>query len=168
MAIFWRPESEIPRVAQTPDPPGGIGPVSEGLIAFIVGLAAMIGIVSGFILSDTSNILHHYRTDQYVAASLALFASVLTFAFVFVWNGPTCRNGRSFIWTSQASFPNATMTIYEFPARNGKPPVRMTIVCPPAMTPRYDARTSCCVRFEGETKPGARIAAAASRMAIST
>jgi predicted dehydrogenase len=24
------------------------------------------------------------------------------------------------------SFPNATMTIYEFPARNGKPPVRMT------------------------------------------
>jgi uncharacterized protein len=28
------------------------------------------------ILYDTSNILHHYRTDQYVAASLRLFASV--------------------------------------------------------------------------------------------
>jgi FtsH-binding integral membrane protein len=40
--------------------------------------AAMIGIVSGFILYDTSNVLHHYRTDQYVAASLALFASVAT------------------------------------------------------------------------------------------
>lgn len=40
--------------------------------------AAMIGIASGFILYDTSNVLHHYRTDQYVAASLALFASVAT------------------------------------------------------------------------------------------
>jgi len=40
--------------------------------------AAMIGLVSGFILYDTSNIVHHYRTDQYVAASLALFASVAT------------------------------------------------------------------------------------------
>lgn len=40
--------------------------------------AAMIGVVSGFILYDTSNVLHHYRTDQYVAASLALFASIAT------------------------------------------------------------------------------------------
>ncbi len=40
--------------------------------------AAMIGLVSGFILYDTSNIVHHYRTDQYVAASLSLFASVAT------------------------------------------------------------------------------------------
>lgn len=40
--------------------------------------AAMIGIASGFILYSTSNIVHHYRTDQYVAASLALFASVAT------------------------------------------------------------------------------------------
>ena len=37
---------------------------------------AMIGLASGYILYDTSNVLHHYRTDQYVAASLALFASV--------------------------------------------------------------------------------------------
>ncbi len=37
---------------------------------------AMVALASGFILYDTSNVLHHYRTDQYVAASLALFASV--------------------------------------------------------------------------------------------
>jgi FtsH-binding integral membrane protein len=30
---------------------------------------------------DTSNVLHHYRTDQYVAASLALFASVAMLFF---------------------------------------------------------------------------------------
>jgi uncharacterized protein len=40
--------------------------------------AAMIGLMSGYILYDTSNVLHHYRTDQHVAASLALFASVAT------------------------------------------------------------------------------------------
>ena len=40
--------------------------------------AAMVGLMSGYILYDTSNILHHYRTDQHVAASLALFASVAT------------------------------------------------------------------------------------------
>ena len=36
---------------------------------------AMIALASGYILYDTSNVLHHYRTDQHVAASLALFAS---------------------------------------------------------------------------------------------
>ncbi|MGE0760099.1 MAG: Bax inhibitor-1 family protein [Pirellulaceae bacterium] len=38
--------------------------------------AVMIVVASGYILYDTSNVIHHYRTDQYVAASLALFASV--------------------------------------------------------------------------------------------
>ena len=38
--------------------------------------AAMIVLASGYILYDTSNVIHHYRTDQHVAASLALFASV--------------------------------------------------------------------------------------------
>ena len=38
--------------------------------------AAMVIAACGYILYDTSNIIHHYRTDQYVAASLALFASV--------------------------------------------------------------------------------------------
>ena len=37
---------------------------------------AMVALASGYILYDTSNVLHHYRTDQYVAAALALFASV--------------------------------------------------------------------------------------------
>lgn len=36
----------------------------------------MIVLAAGYILYDTSNVLHHYRTDMHVAASLALFASV--------------------------------------------------------------------------------------------
>jgi FtsH-binding integral membrane protein len=39
---------------------------------------AMVALMSGFILYYTSNVLHHYRTDQHVAASLALFAAVAT------------------------------------------------------------------------------------------
>ncbi|MEZ6136744.1 MAG: Bax inhibitor-1 family protein [Pirellulaceae bacterium] len=41
---------------------------------FFVG--AMIVFASAYILYDTSNVIHHYRTDQHVAASLALFSSV--------------------------------------------------------------------------------------------
>jgi FtsH-binding integral membrane protein len=37
---------------------------------------AMVVLAAGYILYDTSNVLHRYRTEQYVAASLALFASV--------------------------------------------------------------------------------------------
>lgn len=37
---------------------------------------ALIVLACGYILYDTSNVLHHYRTDQHVAAALALFASV--------------------------------------------------------------------------------------------
>lgn len=37
---------------------------------------AMIAFACGWILYDTSNVLHHYRIGQHVAASLALFASV--------------------------------------------------------------------------------------------
>jgi FtsH-binding integral membrane protein len=39
-------------------------------------VVAMIAFACGYILYDTSNILHHYRIGQHVAASLALFASV--------------------------------------------------------------------------------------------
>lgn len=39
--------------------------------------AAMILFAGGSILYTTSNILHHYRTDQHVAASLALFSGVM-------------------------------------------------------------------------------------------
>jgi FtsH-binding integral membrane protein len=35
-----------------------------------------IVLACGYILYDTSNVIHHYRTNQHVAASLALFASV--------------------------------------------------------------------------------------------
>ena len=37
---------------------------------------AMIGLAGGAILYDTSNVMLHYPEDRYVAASLALFASV--------------------------------------------------------------------------------------------
>jgi FtsH-binding integral membrane protein len=49
------------------------------LFGFTLGTVfsgVMILFASGAILYDTSNILHHYRTDQHVAASLSLFASV--------------------------------------------------------------------------------------------
>ena len=49
------------------------------LFGFNLGMvfsAGMVLLASGWILYDTSNVLHHYRTDQHVAASLALFASV--------------------------------------------------------------------------------------------
>ena len=37
---------------------------------------AMIALACGYILYDTSNVLHHYRIGQHVAAALALFAAV--------------------------------------------------------------------------------------------
>jgi FtsH-binding integral membrane protein len=49
------------------------------IFGFTLGLwftVAMVGLAAGYILYDTSNIMHHYGTNQHVAASLALFASV--------------------------------------------------------------------------------------------
>ena len=37
---------------------------------------AMLLLAGGMILYQTSNVIHHYQTSQYVAASLALFASL--------------------------------------------------------------------------------------------
>ena len=37
---------------------------------------AMVAFAGAYILYYTSNVLHHYRTDQHVAAALALFAAV--------------------------------------------------------------------------------------------
>ncbi|MCA9240304.1 MAG: Bax inhibitor-1/YccA family protein [Planctomycetales bacterium] len=48
-------------------------------IGFNLGVWFSVGMIvfaSGYILYDTSNVLHHYRPSQHVAASLALFASV--------------------------------------------------------------------------------------------
>jgi hypothetical protein len=42
----------------------------------ILFIGAMLLLAGGYILYDTSNVLHHYRIGQHVAASLALFASV--------------------------------------------------------------------------------------------
>ncbi len=55
--------------------------IASAFIGFQLGFvfaAAMVALMSGFILYDTSNILHHYRTDQHVGAALALFASIAT------------------------------------------------------------------------------------------
>ncbi len=46
---------------------------------------ALVALAAAYILYYTSNILHHYRLDQYVAASLALFASVaLLFWYILI------------------------------------------------------------------------------------
>jgi uncharacterized protein len=37
---------------------------------------AMVILAAGFIVYDTSNVMHQYRTDRHVAAALALFGSV--------------------------------------------------------------------------------------------
>jgi FtsH-binding integral membrane protein len=37
---------------------------------------AMIGFAGAAVLYDTSNIIHHYPQDKYVAASMQLFASI--------------------------------------------------------------------------------------------
>jgi hypothetical protein len=55
--------------------------VASWMFGFSLGMVfivAMIVLMSGYILYDTSNVLHHYHTDQHVAAALALFASVST------------------------------------------------------------------------------------------
>jgi FtsH-binding integral membrane protein len=39
---------------------------------------AMVALMAGYILYYTSNVLYHYRTDQHVAAALALFACIAT------------------------------------------------------------------------------------------
>lgn len=65
---------------------GGLGALGFILCAVLFGAGGgMLGVVfsglmvvlaSGYILYETSNVLHHYRTTQYVAAALALFAAV--------------------------------------------------------------------------------------------
>ena len=49
------------------------------IFGFSLGIfftVAMIVLMCGYILYDTSNVMHHYHIGQHVAASLALFASV--------------------------------------------------------------------------------------------
>ena len=60
--------------------------VSSVIFGFSLGLifsSVMILFAGSSVLYSTSNILHQYRTDQHVAASLSLFASVaLLFYFI--------------------------------------------------------------------------------------
>ena len=42
----------------------------------LVFSGAMVALAAGFIIYDTSNIMHRYGTNEHVAASLSLFASV--------------------------------------------------------------------------------------------
>ena len=48
----------------------------------LIFMGAMVVLACGFILFDTSIVLHHYRTDQHVGAALELFASI---AYLFSW-----------------------------------------------------------------------------------
>jgi FtsH-binding integral membrane protein len=55
--------------------------VASIIMGFGLGMffcIALIVMMSAAILYHTSNVLHHYHTEQYVAASLALFASIAT------------------------------------------------------------------------------------------
>ena len=62
---------------------GGFAALALIVVAILFGFelgpiftVAMIALACGYILYDTSNVLHHYRIGQHVAAALALFASV--------------------------------------------------------------------------------------------
>ena len=53
--------------------------ICSAIFGFSLGVlfsAAMVVLAGGYVLFYTSIVLHHYRTDQHVAASLALFASI--------------------------------------------------------------------------------------------
>jgi FtsH-binding integral membrane protein len=53
--------------------------IASMIFGFSLGLLfsfVMVAFAAGAILYDTSNVMHHYRTDQHVAASLSLFASI--------------------------------------------------------------------------------------------
>jgi len=53
--------------------------VSAMIFGFALGTwfsVAMIGFAGAAVLYDTSNIMHHYPQDKYVAASMQLFASI--------------------------------------------------------------------------------------------
>ena len=57
-----------------------LGLIAAGILfGFTLGIVfvyAMIALACGYILYHTSNVLHHYRIGQHVAAALALFAAV--------------------------------------------------------------------------------------------
>ncbi len=55
--------------------------VASVIFGFSLGLlftSLLVGLMCGYILYETSAVLHHFRSDQYVSASLVLFASLAT------------------------------------------------------------------------------------------
>ncbi|MDR0608712.1 MAG: Bax inhibitor-1 family protein [Planctomycetaceae bacterium] len=67
---------------------GGMAALGLVVISILFGFSlgpifiyAMIALACGYILYDTSNVLHHYRIGQHAAASLALLASL----FILFW-----------------------------------------------------------------------------------
>jgi FtsH-binding integral membrane protein len=67
---------------------GGMAALGLVVISILFGfhlgpifIYAMIALACGYILYDTSNVLHHYRIGQHAAASLALLASL----FILFW-----------------------------------------------------------------------------------
>ncbi|MDR2756193.1 MAG: Bax inhibitor-1 family protein [Planctomycetaceae bacterium] len=67
---------------------GGMAALGFVVISILFGFSlgpifiyAMIALACGYILYDTSNVLHHYRIGQHAAASLALLASL----FILFW-----------------------------------------------------------------------------------
>ncbi len=62
---------------------GGFAALGLIVVAIVFGFnlgpifcVAMVALACGYILYETSNVLHHYHIGQHVAASLALFAAV--------------------------------------------------------------------------------------------
>jgi FtsH-binding integral membrane protein len=67
------------------------------IFGFSLGLwfaFGMVVLISGFILYDTSNVLHKFRTDMHVAAALELFASIAVL-FYYIIMILMSRNSRS-------------------------------------------------------------------------
>ena len=59
-----------------------VGSIVFGFNLGLLFSVAMVAFAGAYILYDTSNVLHHYREDQYVGAALELFSSV---ALMFWW-----------------------------------------------------------------------------------
>jgi FtsH-binding integral membrane protein len=45
---------------------------AAGVVSFVVSVLSLV-LFSGFVLYDTSNIIHRYSTDEYIAGAMDLF-----------------------------------------------------------------------------------------------
>ena len=67
------------------------------LFGFSLGLifcALMVALFAGYIVYDTSNIIHRYRTDECVAASMALFGSAAMLFYYILLIFMSARDNR--------------------------------------------------------------------------